>query len=181
MSSLFNTAWHQRGCCKKAPVWSCFTLNIYALMPAALTHFLHTAECSARCRRFYVASYELWVKGLLLLDIHQPEYHKMTRVSKCILLLLVFFCLQKERTTHPLKEKGSRLSRGGMLGSVITDFDCSWRVAHDCDLLWIQHGKKRISQYNEPIKHAHGYDEACPVRLLYSHEEANVRGACTTL
>lgn len=74
-----------------APVWSCFTLNIYALMPAALTHFPRTAECSARrSRRFYVASYELWVKGLLLLDIHQPEYHKMTCVSKCTLLLLAF-------------------------------------------------------------------------------------------
>lgn len=69
-------------------------------MPAALTHFPRTAECSARRhrrRRFYVVSYELWVKGLLLLDIHQPEYHKVTCVSKCILLLLVFFLKKKER------------------------------------------------------------------------------------
>lgn len=92
----------------ETPVWSCFTLNIYALMPAALTHFPHTAECSARHRLcLCVASYEWWVKGLLPLDVHQAEYHKLTPVTKCILFLLVFFFLKKR---NPPTTLGKRLS-----------------------------------------------------------------------
>lgn len=42
----------------EASVWSCFILNIHAIMPAALTHFANSWVCPALCHLW-----ELWVKG----------------------------------------------------------------------------------------------------------------------
>lgn len=93
----------------EAPVWSCFTLNIYALMPAALTHFPCTAECSARRGRFNVAGYELWVKGLLCW-IFATRNTRKRHAHLNVFFLSSSSCLSPSLKKNPLITPGTKLS-----------------------------------------------------------------------